>query len=210
MSTSLTAVEGPKLAGLEAVYYCDARELGPLPDTEGLALLGDLVLSAGTQWAYLPGRIYTPELDVDAAPGVHGPSYGHELKGVYAGDATAAATQFAKMHGRRFVLLYRDYQGLVRLVGEPGIGLQFSYKLATGGKPSEPKGYAWAFKGNTPAPALFYTGAFDVADQAPQLPAVGGPVSLYDRAGNVMATALPGQKMILTSAFLATVTVEPV
>lgn len=210
MSNSLRPIDGPKLGGLEAVFFVLASALGALPDRDGLSLLGDLALLGAAEWAQLPGRIYTPQLDVDAAPGPHGPSYAHELKGFYGGDATAAAAQFAQLQGKRFVLLYRDYQGLLRLVGEPGIGLQLSYKLATGGKPSEPKGYAWTFKGVTPAPALFYTGAFAVAGQAPQLPPVGGPVSLYDRAGNVMATALPGQKMILTSAFLATVTVEPI
>ena len=209
MSTSLSIIEGPTLGGLEAVFFVLATALGPLPDQEGLNLLGDLYLLAGAEWAQLPGRIYSPQLDVDAAPGPHGPSYGHELKGFYGGDATAAAVQFEQLQGKRFVLLYRDYQGLLRLVGEPGIGLRLSYKLATGGKPSEPKGYAWTFKGVTPAPARFYTGAFAVAGQAPQLPPAGGPVTLYDAASNVMATAVPGQKMVLTSSFEATITVLP-
>lgn len=209
MSTSLAPLEGPKLAGLEAVFYAEARALAALPDRDGLALLGDLVLAAG-KWAQLPGRIYTPQLDVEAAPGPHGPTFVHELAGFYGGDAPEAAARFQQLQGRRFVLLYRDYQGLVRLVGEARAGLQFGYKLKTGSRPGEAKGYAWAFKGATMGPALFYTGAFEVAGQNTVLPAVGGPVTLVDRAGNVMATAVPGQKMILTSAFLATVTVEPI
>lgn len=205
MST-IDPIEGAKLAGLRAVFFTAAAGLHTIPDTDeaGLALLGDLVLDTGAQWAQLHGTIYTPALDVDALVTVHGPGYDHELSGFFAGDAPAVAAQFLAMQGRRFVLLYRDYEGLTRLVGDQRGGLEFSYKLTTGTKPGERKGYKWTFKGRTASPARFYTGTMPAEmGPPPEAPtgAGGGTVELWTAGGRLLATVPAGSRIVLKSGF---------
>ena len=200
--SSVTRLDGAQLAGLAAVFFAPVAALPRLPDldADGLQLLGDLVLTLGTDWAQLQGTSYTPALDVEAAPTAHGPGYEHELAGFFAGDQAAVAAQFRKMQGRRFVLLYRDYAGVVRLVGDPRGGLEFSYKLSTGTKPGERKGYAWRFKGRTAGPALFYTGTMPAAADGPG-PAGTGSVTLETAGGQVLARVPAGGRIILKSGF---------
>jgi hypothetical protein len=146
--SDILSLEGPKLAGLAAVFFAPHAALLPLPDLDeaGITLLGDVHLATGIDWRQLQGTIYTPALDVEATDGVHGASYVQELSGFYAGDDPAVAADFRRMQGRRFVLLYRDFDGKMRLVGDPRGGLKFSYKQTTGAKPGERKGYTWTFK----------------------------------------------------------------
>lgn len=205
------ALEGPKLAGLQALFFAPVAALLPLPDLDedGLSLLGDLHLATGLSWSLLQGTIYTPALDLVAGTGVHGQAYEHELTGFYAGDRPAVASQFLKMQGRRFVLLAVDYDGLVRLVGDPRGGLEFTYKQTSAAKPGERKGYTWSFKGRTAGPALFYTGTMPA-----QLPAgpgtppsTGGVVLVYTSRGTFLGTARGGQKVIITSPFRVTISI---
>ena len=202
MST-VDALEGPKLAGLQAVFFAPVAALVQMPDTDagGLALLGDLALAAGTAWAQLHGTIYTPALDVDAAATVHGAGYDHELSGFFAGDAPAVAAQFLAMQGRRFVLLYRDYDGNVRLVGDQRGGLEFSYKLGSGSRPGERKGYKWSFRGRTAGPALFYSGTMPTGLAGDNPNGAGGSVKLYTAGGRLLAVVAAGRSIYLKSDF---------
>ncbi|MGI4870979.1 MAG: hypothetical protein ACRYFX_07355 [Janthinobacterium lividum] len=204
MST-ISSTEGPHLAGLQAVFFAPAAALTELPDVDGLALLGNLVLRTSSSWSQLHGTIYTPALDVDAVATVHGPGYDHALTGWLPGDQTDAARQFEAMQGRRFVLLYRDFEGVVRLVGDLRGGLEFSYKQATGNKPGEKKGYAWSFKGRTASPALFYAGTMPAGLPAASTAAGSGSVAIYTKSGRYLGTAQAGQKVVITSPFKATI-----
>ncbi|MGI4865429.1 MAG: hypothetical protein ACRYFZ_16015 [Janthinobacterium lividum] len=201
--SDVLALEGPKLAGLQAVFFAPVAALLPLPDIDeaGISLLGDVQLAAGYDWDQLQGTIYTPALDVDAGTSVHGASYAHELTGFYNGDRPEVAAQFQRMQGRRFVLLYRDFEGQVRLVGDPRGGLLFSYKLTTGTKPGEKKGYTWSFKGSTAGPALFYSGAVASVPVTTTPVGTGSPVAVYTDRGRYLGTAQAGQKVIITSPF---------
>lgn len=205
------ALEGPKLAGLAALFFVPVAAVLPLPDLDedGLSLLGDVQLATGIDWSLLQGVIYTPALDLAAGTGVHGPAYEHELTGFYAGDRPAVASQFIRMQGRRFVLLAVDYDGLVRLVGDPRGGLEFTYKQTSAAKPGERKGYTWSFKGRTAGPALFYTGTMPAPLPAgPGQPVPGGGVVLvYTSRGRFLGTARGGQKVIITSPFRVSITI---
>ncbi|RZK34683.1 MAG: hypothetical protein EOO57_10625, partial [Hymenobacter sp.] len=101
--SDILSLEGPKLAGLQAVFFAPHAALLPLPDLDeaGITLLGDVQLAAGTDWSQLHGTIYTPALDVEAADTVHGAGYAQELAGFYAGDDPAVAADFRRMQGRR-------------------------------------------------------------------------------------------------------------
>jgi hypothetical protein len=210
MST-IEPLEGAKLAGLAAVFFAPVAALASVPDTDegGLALLGDVALATGTSWAQLHGTIYTPALDVEAAATVHGPGYDHELSGYYGGDAPEVAAQFLAMQGRRFVLLYRDFDGLTRLVGDQRGGLEFSYKLATGSKPGERKAYKWTFKGRTASPALFYTGLMPGLLPA-AAPVGAGSVELSTAGGRLLATVPAGYRIVLSSSFQVSYTIEKI
>ncbi len=208
--SDVLSYDGPKLAGLQALFFAPVAALLPLPDLaeDGLTLLGPVQLAAGAGWALLDGTIYTPALDVVAAATVHGAGYEQELTGFYAGDRPAVASQFVRMQGRRFVLLAVDFEGQVRLVGDPRGGLEFSYKQTSGAKPGERKGYTWSFKGRTAGPALFYTGPMPAP--LPGGPAPGGPggvVLVYTSRGRFLGTARAGQRVIITSPFRVTITI---
>jgi len=209
--SDVLSYDGPKLAGLQALFFAQVRALQPLPDLDedGLSLLGNVQLVPGTTWSLLQGTIYTPALDVVAAVTVHGAGYEQELTGFYAGDLPAVASQFLKMQGRRFVLLALDFEGRVRLVGDPRGGLEFTYKQTSGTKPGERKGYAWSFKGRTAGPALFYTGTMPAqlpgGGGAP--PASGGVVLIYTSRGRFLGTARAGQRVTITSPFRVTITI---
>jgi len=157
-------------------------------------------LVPGASWAELQGTIYTPALDVAAGTTVHGPGYDHELTGLYGGDQPAAAAQFQRMQGKRFVVLYRDYDGLVRVIGSPRGGLEFTHKQATGTTPGQRKGYTWSFKGRTASPALFYDGSLPSGiTPAPTGPSSGN-VLLY--AGNRLLAIVPaGKRIVLKGGF---------
>lgn len=210
--SDVLSYDGPKLAGLQALFFVPVAALLPLPDLDEdeLSLLGDVQLVPGATWSLLDGTIYTPSLDVVAAVTVHGAGYEQELTGFYAGDRPAVASQFVKMQGRRFVLLALDFEGQVRLVGDPRGGLEFTYKQTSGTKPGERKGYAWSFKGRTAGPSLFYTGTMPA--QLPGgggggQPPTGGVVLIYTSRGRFLGTARAGQRVTITSPFRVTITI---
>jgi hypothetical protein len=194
--------EGPKMAGLQALYFVPVAAVLAMPDLDedGIALLGDVQLVPGASWSELQGTIYTPSLDVAGAITVHGPGYDHELTGLYGGDQPAAAGQFQRMQGKRFIVLYRDYDGLVRVIGSPRGGLEFSHKQALGTTPGQRKGYTWSFKGRTATPALFYGGILPTGLAPAPGVATGGTVLLY--AGTRLLAIVPaGKRIVLKSGF---------
>jgi hypothetical protein len=209
--SSILSLDGGQLGGLRAVFFVPVAALRLVPDTDagGLALLGDLVLAPGANWDQLQGTIYTPALDVDAVATVHGPGYDHELGGFFAGDAPAVAAQFLAMQGRRFVVLYRDFDGITRLVGDQRGGLEFSYKLTTGTKPGERKGYKWTFRGRTASPAKFYAGLMPAAlPSAP--PSAPAYVDFVTTSGRLLARVPVGYRIVVSGGIKLTYQIKKI
>ncbi len=204
--SNVKRLDGTKLAGIGQLLFLAAEQLLALPPAQGAHLVGNLVLDAGAKWRELAGTIYTLSLDTEAEESQHGDSFSHELVGFFAGDSEAVAAQLQLMQGRRFVVLTRDYEGQLRLVGDYLGGLLFSYKLRSGKKPGERKGYEWTFKGRTPRPALFYSGSVPMLEGGIVVPPVdpgsgSGQVQVRSKSGRLLAIVPAGKTIILKSGF---------
>ena len=107
-----------QLGGVSRIFFVEHRLVRRWPQVLAGQLTTAHALSTGVTFAQLEGTAYTPALDADASDSQHGTSYNQVLEGFYAGDAPEVAGKLATMHGRRFLVLIRYFNGTIVAVGD--------------------------------------------------------------------------------------------
>lgn len=202
--SNITPTFTENTGGLQLCFFVPEEDIANWPAANGLVLRGDIELHPGKVW-YLLGYTrltsrYEHRLKVDNRGGY----YDLEQSGFIPSDSPALGNQLHQMKGRRFALLFRDYNGYLR-VTPPGCYLPFEERYDTKEGPSDRKGYGISFSDKAPLPALYYSGGFEVSELGLLQPPVGGGngggnvIIRYN--GAVVKVAAAGETVDVTSPF---------
>lgn len=185
-------------------YFTEARNLPDYLPTDGTSVLGVLQLNPGAEFNFIDATQFTPDFDQQDDDDTNGTSYSHNFSGFVAGDTPELAAALLAMKGRHFVIMYRDLDEQLKLIGDKEHHLVFDYRLSSGSNPGNRKGYKFSFKGKSRNPSLFFNGDFVVAEEGvviPPAPADGSPVRLEDTHGNLIAIIPGGRTLMIRSGF---------
>ena len=198
--------------GVESFWYCDVADVLSVPDPDTAAIADSVVLRPGGCWYQLVATRGTLRFSQPGKEDRHGPYWQPQLKGTLAKATATLAAGLEALDARRFLLLYRDQNGLVWLVGTPASPLTFSDKYDTG-SPTERNGYDFQFGGaDTERRARPYLGTWQVSGVGLQTgldfgAGAGGTIDIRDRAGNLMATVAAGRTVVVRSGFRVAFTI---
>jgi hypothetical protein len=200
-------VPADNIGGIDALWYAcvsdllDFDDLGELP-------ISQLTLKPGACWYQLVSTRGTVRYKQTPKPlGRHGESYGQKLTGTVPRHTAELAAGLEALEGQELVVLYRDHNGQVQLVGTPEQPLAWSDTYDSGEVMlNQRNNYDWTLEGETPRRARPYLGTWLVSGVGlaggVQLGAgAGGVVYLRDRAGNLLATVPAGKTIIVRSGF---------
>jgi len=199
-------VPGDNLGGIEALWYARAADLlhfDPLGDLP----IAQLTLRPGATWYQLVstrGTVRYKQTPKDL--GRHGQSYAQKLQGTVSRHSAELAQGLEALEGQELMVLYRDHNGQVQLVGAPEQPLAWADSYDAGEvSASQRNNYDWTLLGETPRRARPYLGTWQVSSQGLgpglTLGGAGGTVQVRDLAGNLLATVPAGKTLVLRSGF---------
>ena len=192
--------------GIEAAWYALASDLLDFPDPDvGPLPIGQLNLKPGATWYQLVSiRDTVRYKQTPKDLGRHGQSYTQQLTGTLARHTAELAAGLEALEGQALVLLYRDRNGQVQLVGTPEQPLIWGDAYDSGETPAQRNNYDWTLAGETPRRARPYLGTWQVGSVG--LGSVlgtgaGGTVVLRTVSGRLLATVPAGKTIVFRSDF---------
>lgn len=203
------------LGGVEALWYARAADLVDFPAEGELVISRTLALRAGACWyQVLSVRGTVRYKQTLKTVGRHGESQQQQLQGTLARHTAALAQGLEAVAGQELVVLYRDHNGEVQLVGTPEQPLSWKDAYDSGVLGGSRNNYDWTLAGETARRARPYLGTWQVAGQG--LPAgggvvlgsaPGGVVEIRDRRGRLLATVPAGRTVVVQSGFRVAYTI---
>lgn len=195
------------IGGIEAAWYALASDLVNFP-ASGELVIDQLTLRPGATWYQLVSTRRTVRYKQTPKDlGRHGTSYTQKLTGTLARHTAELAQGLEALDGQPLVLLYRDLNGQVQLVGTPAQPLAWTDAYDSGEiSAGQRNNYDWTLSGETPRRARPYTGTWDVSGVgltgSLQLGSgAGGSVILRTAAGRILAVIPTGKSVVLRSGF---------
>lgn len=193
------------VGGVEALWYADVADVLSAPDPDAALISTDVQLVPDATWYQLVATRTTLGFSQAGKEDRHGTYYQPSLKGVLAKASAALAQGLEALDTRRFLLLYRDYNGVVWLVGTPDEPLKFSDKYDAGSTTAR-NNYDFTFSGETTRRARPYQGRWQVSgrglESGVQLgTGAGGQVELRTAGGRLLAVVPAGRSVVLKSDF---------
>lgn len=195
------------LGGIEALWYARVSDLLDF-EAEGDLPIAQLELKPGAIWYQLVstrGTVRYKQTPRDL--GRHGQSHTQKLTGTVSRHSAELAAGLEALERQALVVLYRDHNGQVQLVGTPEQPLSWSDAYDAGDVyAGQRNNYDWTLAGETPRRARPYLGTWLVSGVGLEGGVVlgggaGGVVYLRDLAGNLLATVPAGQNIVLRSGF---------
>ncbi|GAA3953898.1 hypothetical protein [Hymenobacter algoricola] len=205
---NLNQLVDENIAGLQAIWYTEASNLLTWPEVGALLIEQTLLLKPGATWYQLLST--RGSMRYKATPkdlGRHGSGFTHKLTGALAKHTEGLAAGLETLGGRRLVLLYRDLNGQVQLVGTPEQPCEFKDSYDSGDQPfGNRNGYDFTISAETARRARPYRGTWAVSGLGLQYAVElqqgnGGSVELRTAGGVLLATVLAGKTVILKSGF---------
>lgn len=195
------------IGGIEALWYARVSDLlhyDPLGDLP----IDQLELRPGACWYQLVStRGSVRYRQTPKELGRHGESFTQKLVGTVSRHSAELAAGLEALERQELVVLYRDLNGQVQLVGTPEQPLKWTDAYDSGEVyQSQRNNYDWSLLGETPRRARPYLGTWTVSGvglggSVTLGGGTGGVVYLRDLAGNLMATVPAGKTIVLRSGF---------
>ncbi len=199
------------VGGVAALWYADVADVLSVPDPDEPLIAADVVLRPGAAWYQLVATRTTLGFTQAGKADRHGPYFQPQLKGVLAKATATLAAGLEALDGRRFLLLYRDQNGGVWLVGAPDEPLAYLDKYDAGTATAR-NNYDFTFSGETTRRARPYAGTWLVsgvglAGSVQLGSGPGGVVEIRDLRGHLMATVPAGHTVVVRSGFRVAFTI---
>ena len=196
---------GENMSGIEAAWYTLASDLVDFPALGDLPI-DQLQLRAGAFWYQLVSiRDTVRYKQTPKDLGRHGTSYTQKFTGVLARHTTELAQGLEALEGQELVLLYRDRNGYVQLVGTPAQPLAWTDAYDSGESYQQRNNYDWTLLSETPRRARPYRGTWQVSGgglySALLGAGTGGTITLRTADGRVLAIVPAGKSIVLKSGF---------
>lgn len=191
--------------GVEALWYADVADVLSVPNPDTALITESVVLRPDCYWYQLVATRTTLGFTQPGKEDRHGPYWQPNLKGVLAKATAVLAQGLEALDGRRLLVIYRDHNGLVWLVGTLDEPLKFSDKYDAGTTTAR-NNYDFSFSGETTRRARPYEGTWQVSgiglESGVQLgPGAGGTVELRTAGGQLLAIVPAGKTVVLKSGF---------
>jgi hypothetical protein len=189
--------------GVEALWYADVADVLTAPDPDEALITESVQLRPNASWYQLVAVRTTLGFTQPGKDDRHGPYWQPALKGALAKATPALAQGLEALDGRRLLVLYRDMNGLVWLVGTPDEPLTFSDKYDAGTTTAR-NNYDFTFSGETTRRARPYQGTWQVSGQGLQSgvqlgTGASGSVELRTAGGRLLAIVPAGKSVVLKS-----------
>ncbi|QIX60891.1 hypothetical protein HER32_06745 [Hymenobacter sp. BT18] len=201
--------------GIEALWYTPARNvLTQLSDVGPLLVTNSLSMATGAVWYQLVSVRHTVRhKQTPTEGGRHQGQFKQQLTGTLARNTEGLAAGLELLDGEKLVVLYRDRNGYVWLVGTPEQPLSWKDVLDTGAEFPNRNNYDWTLSGETLRRVRPYLGSWTVSgrglEYAVQLQqGTGGSVELRDNKGKLLALVPPGRTLVLNSGFRFIYTIQ--
>jgi len=203
-------VQAPEdnLGGIEALWYARVSDLLHF-DALGELPIDQLELTPGACWYQLVstrGTVRYKQSPRDL--GRHGQSFTQKLAGTVSRHSAELAAGLEALERQALVVLYRDLNGQVQLVGTPEQPLAWADAYDAGEvSAGQRNNYDWTLVGETPRRARPYLGTWTVSGVGLGTGVTlggggaGGQVQVRDLAGNLLATVPAGKTLVLRSGF---------
>jgi hypothetical protein len=201
------------LSGVAALWYARAADILNFPAWGDLAITQNLELVDGASWYQVVSVRQTVRYKQTPKDlGRHGESYTQALTGTLARHTAPLAAGLEALAGQDLVVLYRDRNGEVQLVGTPDEPLRWKDSYDTGLDAGTRNNYDWTLSGETPRRARPYRGTWEVSGVGlgggvVLQPGTGGQVEIRDKRGNLMARVDAGQTVVVRSGFRVAFTI---
>lgn len=199
---NVAQIPDDNIGGIEALWYARAADLVDFP-AYGALVIDQLQLQPDARWYQLVstrGTVRYKQTPKDL--GRHGTSQTQKLTGVLARHTPELATGLEALEGQQLVVLYRDLNGQVQLVGTPEQPLVWTDTYDSGQDPNQRNNYDWLLAGETPRRARPYLGTWQVSELGLQLGAgADGTVELRTASGRLLARVPAGKSVVLRSGF---------
>ena len=202
---NLDQLIGDNTGGVETLWYADVQDVVSVPDPDEALVSASVVLRPEASWYQLVATRTTLGFTQAGKEDRHGPYFQPQLKGVLAKATAGLAAGLEALDGRRLLLLYRDNNGLVWLVGTPDEPLTFADKYDAGTTTAR-NNYDFTFSGETTRRARPYAGTWLVSgrglESGLQLGSgAGGTVQLRTAGGRLLELVPAGRTIVLKSDF---------
>lgn len=149
------------VSGLVSFFFGEARQLlrdpQPMAGTQSL-VIDALPLNADSLWYQGIPTPYTLDYQESRRQTRYGDSYQQQVDGVLARQSPELQEVLSALNRRRFVVITRDRNGYLKLIGTKECPLEFSFSSRTGSSPTERNQVSFRFRGDTRRPSLFVHG----------------------------------------------------
>lgn len=151
------------VAGLVSFFFVEARFLLRDPRSyealQGRSLVvEELPLSPDAVWYQGLVTRYTLDYNETYQTTRAGEFWQQQVEGVIARQSPELQEVISTLNRRRFVLVTRDNNGYLKLIGSKECPLTFGYRSQTGSNPRERNQISFRFGGDTRTPSLFVHG----------------------------------------------------
>jgi len=135
------------LAGINKFWFTPADNIGAMGDVINNQLQG-LSFTSGNDWLTGFGVYNTRSFSEQKKETAAGIYFARSFKMFYPGFSQAVINQLELMKLRRFIIAFKDNNGLFKIAGTPDNPLNFTYKLRTGKSGSDAQGIEIEFYSN--------------------------------------------------------------
>ncbi|MDF7810493.1 hypothetical protein [Hymenobacter sp. YC55] len=194
------------LGGVEALWYVPIEDVLFVPDSEEPIVYESVDLRPGATWYQLVATLNTVRYNEPGKEDRHGVFYQPKLTGVLAKNTAALAAGLEAMEGHLYLVLYRDGNGQVWLVGSLDEPLSWSEVLDTGNGVNDRNQKSFTFASDTTRRARAYFGSWVVSELGLQTglglqQSSGGTIELRTAGGRLLAVVPVGKRVVLKSGF---------
>lgn len=149
------------VSGLVSFFFVEARQLVrevyPTYGTQSL-IVDELPLSASAKWNQGIVVPFSLNYQENRRQDRVGESYQQQVDGVVARQSPELQEVLSSMQRRRYVVITRDRNGYLKLIGSKECPLEFNYSSRSGSNPRERNQVSFRFTGDTRGPSFFVHG----------------------------------------------------
>lgn len=186
---------GDNRGGIRLFYFVPVEDV--LSETDSEVTLKDTKV-----WFIGRGIKFTPKYKERNRSTRYGQISDRSLTGSIAKRTPSLDFVVNAMFGRKYIVVYHDFNDQLVRVGSVDQPLTFEYNADTGTQPGTRSGITFEFKGVITSDASYYTGALPTSDAPPIEPPVCEPSTVIWN-DTVVARPNSGETLVITSVVKA-------
>ncbi|MEM8564924.1 MAG: hypothetical protein AAGF85_00590 [Bacteroidota bacterium] len=190
-------VSGNNYGGLKLFWFV------PIEDVES-ETTNDVVLKDSKVWFIGRATKFSGDYNERSRSLKYGTKRTLSLDGEMAKLTPELDEVVSQMLGRKYIVVYNDFNGYLKKLGTVEQPLTFEYSGRSGTRPGTKNGISFSYSGVITSSVSYYTGQLPTSeDPTPVDPPVGDPVTIKWNDDTIIAVASPGSTVVIRSEFKA-------